>query len=237
MPDSLGGNSRLGELPESPCQPDTHQRASAGSVFLTSAITTLCATVGGWKKYVPKALPKQQDAAALTISKVAVTVGGATCGVIICRASGCSPDCQFEPRKLQFIDCRRQSPQDSPVAWLLPQGLQIEPRQPGHIGCRGEGCQVVIGHVSTSGHRLEKGWPPILDSSHLQSSTVGHASSPRTWHGGGAQWLYTVVRAMPADRKSLEYPSMQDGQGDPDQQQEQHWKPTLGCLLANCSPT
>lgn len=117
---------------------------------------------------VPKALPKQQDAAALTINKVAATVGGATCGVIICRASGCSPDCQFEPRKLEFIDCRRQSPQDSPVAWLLPKGLQMEPRQPGHIGCCGEGCQVVIGHVSTSGHRLEKGWPSILlDLSHL----------------------------------------------------------------------
>lgn len=42
---------------------------------------------------------------------------------------------------------------------------------------------------------------------------------------GGAQWLYTGVRAMLADRKSLEHPSVQDGQGDPDQQQEQHCKP------------
>lgn len=83
---------------------------------------------------VPKALPKQQDAAALAISKVTATVGGATCGGIFCRASGCLPDCQFEPRKLEFIDGRRQSPQESPVAWPLPKGLQMEPCQPGHIG-------------------------------------------------------------------------------------------------------
>lgn len=176
---------------------------------------------------LPKALPKQQVAAALAISKVTATVG-----VIICWASGCLPDCQFEPRKLELIHCKRQSPQESPVAWLLPKGLQMEPCQPGHIGCRGEGCPPL-----DTGLRKDHLPSSLTRHTYLQSSTVGHASSPRMWHGGGAQWLYPGVRAMPADRKSLEHPSMQDGQGNPDRQQAQHCKPPLGCLLANCSPT
>lgn len=119
---------------------------------------------------VIKAPSKQQDAAALSIRKVTVTVGGATCDGLICQASGCLLDCQFEPRKSELISGRLQSLQDSPVAWLLPKEFQMDPLQPGHIGYHGEGSQVVPRHISTSGHRLGKGPPPIpFDSSHLPS--------------------------------------------------------------------